>query len=418
MILKFISVQDILEFAYFEEQKAISYIQILNKQLPRKMRKTLQLFENEKNNRLIFISNLKLENFSAIQIQNLESIAIDNYQAWNLSPNLSLQNSEQTVVVLIEMTKHLIRFYNQLAVNIFDENQVVLFKKYANEELNHIKQFETWQKEIKEKNSKPKLKDNKYWIKFNFILEQFSKLGLALFCSILFERFFEAFAIPYIFNFTEINWQQTVQGLPFDSLLFLGISGILVIPFFVIFWFKPKIANYFYYTISIFILIINILLINYLAKAQLIIGSVKEYPLIISSFKTLKPWIYTTFLIFPAIYLLLVFLLKKQSFPQKTTWIFCLLSIASLYFVLKTQPNPSHFKMKENYLLTINKTTYLIDKTLDFKHKAIEINSAKQIDETRIAKTSEYFSKEFTFAPEVKRPYIPPTLDTLDEDDD
>lgn len=104
-------------------------------------------------------------------------------------------------------------------------------------------------------------------------LRRFLSLSFILASMILMVRFYELIITFNFSNYPPGSFQSLLAGLKYDLILYLRISAILMVPFLLIAYFSQKIARYFFITSSIFLILGDILLLQYFSAALVPLGA-------------------------------------------------------------------------------------------------------------------------------------------------
>lgn len=110
-----------------------------------------------------------------------------------------------------------------------------------------------------------------------FFLEETSKrflqLVIALVLLFFLVRVFDYFYVSHLHNLPENGLRLSAGGFFYDVIFLLRICGYVVIPFFLTSYFKPKIAEVLFTSISLLLLLGNLLLIFYYSKSLVPLGA-------------------------------------------------------------------------------------------------------------------------------------------------
>ena len=104
-------------------------------------------------------------------------------------------------------------------------------------------------------------------------LRRFLSLSFILASMILIVRFYEFVITSNFSNYPEGSYLSLISGLKFDLILYLRVSAILMLPFLLLAYFSQKAARIFFITISILLILGDMLLMQYFATARVPLGA-------------------------------------------------------------------------------------------------------------------------------------------------
>ncbi|HZL08684.1 MAG TPA: LTA synthase family protein [Prolixibacteraceae bacterium] len=195
-------------------------------------------------------------------------------------------------------------------------------------------------------------------------LRRFLSLSFILASMILMVRFYELIITFNFSNYPPESFHSLLAGLKYDLVLYLRISAILMVPFLLIAYFSQKIARYFFITSSIFLILGDILLLQYFSAALVPLGadllgySLTEIRHTIGASGELN--------IFPfiviALYLsLMVRVFIKHVYFRLKPWMMSVLTIlmlGSLLPIKQFNPQPAKFENEFNLFAANNKLNF------------------------------------------------------------
>lgn len=395
MFLEFTSVDLLLDFAMNEEQFAID----LYKRLARlshnfekkKMYEQLLLQEMKHKH---YLATLRYDMVDEFTIENIEEIKIEKHEGPALLFVDNKQDYLQALRMAIQLEERTILLYKQLTSHIHNSSINKVLETFVKEEENHRIEFEfelsQTLKGIPAPEPEPLFETdleepfhNIYFTRFYTSLNRFCRYSISFLLALIGIRLYEAFIIPLFFGFPKSSWKTELIGLPYDLSFFLGICGVLVIPFFLLNLVKPRVAALFYHISVCLLIVISLGLIGYFAQTLVPLGSdifaysLKEINETIGASGSLKLTSFLPFLLFIGIYVVSATFLRKKILSNKVSWTFMIVSFISLFLFLKVTPQSTSFKKEFDFYLANNKTTFFINKTIDYLEKQHAVSMAQ-----------------------------------------
>jgi uncharacterized sulfatase len=192
-------------------------------------------------------------------------------------------------------------------------------------------------------------------------LRRFISLSFILASMILMVRFYEIVITSNFSNYPFGSFSILLGGLIYDLILYLQISAILMIPFLLLAYFSQNAARYFFTVVSIFLVLADILLLQYFAVARVPLGadllgySLEEIKHTVGASNELN--------IFPILVVCLYLgymarTLITHVYYKLKPWAIALLSVlmlCSLLPVKQLSPNPSKFDNEFGFFTATNK---------------------------------------------------------------
>ncbi|WP_346854733.1 LTA synthase family protein [uncultured Draconibacterium sp.] len=212
-------------------------------------------------------------------------------------------------------------------------------------------------------------KNSKYFIVRS--LRRFLSLSIVLGLILLSIRVYEIIYIANISNYPVGSFLNIVLGLKFDLLLILRISAILLVPFLLLSFFSQKSAKVFFVSISLFLVLGYVLLLQYFSTALIPLGA----DLFGYSIQEIKFTIETSgeFRIFPVligiayvVYVLRVF--KKHVYFKLKPLTMALLVLGMFVSFLPLrflQVNPSHYENEFSMFVAENKLGFFSESVVN-----------------------------------------------------
>lgn len=192
-------------------------------------------------------------------------------------------------------------------------------------------------------------------------LRRYLSLSLILAAMILTVRLYELIYISNISNYPSGSFINILIGLKYDIVLIFQISGILVIPFLIIAFFNQKAARIFFISVSLFLILGYIVLLQYFSAALVPLGA----DLFGYTIDEIRFTIATSgeFSILPFVFSLIYFLVMLRIFKKHVYFklkpammIFLVLLIITSFLPLKVlKQNPSKFQNEFSLFVADNK---------------------------------------------------------------
>lgn len=198
-------------------------------------------------------------------------------------------------------------------------------------------------------------------------LRRFLSLSFILASMILTVRLFELIITSNFANYPEGSFIYMAAGLKFDLILYLRISAVLMIPFLILAYFSQKAARIFFISLSILLILADILLIQYFSTARIPLGadllgySLQEIQQTVGASGEVH--------IFPIIMIILYLVLMVRVFIKHVyfrikPWAMAVLTVlmfCSLIPVKQFSPDPSNFKDEFSLLIATNKLGFFAE---------------------------------------------------------
>jgi phosphoglycerol transferase MdoB-like AlkP superfamily enzyme len=207
-------------------------------------------------------------------------------------------------------------------------------------------------------------------------LRRFLSLSFILALMILTVRLYELVIISNFSNYPSGSSINLLIGLKYDLILYLSASALLMIPFLIIAYFSQKAAKYFFVTISMLIIMGDMLLIKYFSTARVPMGAdLLGY--------SIKEMVHTVgasgeFNIFPYILITLYLILMVRVFIKHVYFRLkprmmaplTVLMMSSLLPLKQFKPDPSKFDSEFSMFVASNKLTFFAQSmTIHYLHR-------------------------------------------------
>lgn len=195
-------------------------------------------------------------------------------------------------------------------------------------------------------------------------LRRFLSLSFILASMILVVRFYDLIITSNFSHYPPGSTINILIGLKYDLILYLRISGTLMIPFLVIAFFSQKAAKYFFIISSILLILGEILLLQYFSTARLPLGadllgySMEEIQHTIAASGSVRIFPYLMIVLYLA--LMFIVFIKHVYFRIKP-WAMILLTVfmlSSLFPLKQLNPESSKFNDEFSMYVATNKLNF------------------------------------------------------------
>lgn len=215
-------------------------------------------------------------------------------------------------------------------------------------------------------------------------LRRFVSLSLILATVMIVVRLYEIVVISNFSNYPAGSTVDLLIGLKYDLVLFLRVSSVLMIPFLLIAFFSQKAAKYFFVTLSLLLILGDILLVKYFSIARVPLGadllgySVNEMKETIGASGEMKI-LPLLFIVAFLVYVIRVFVV--HVYFKLNYWIVSGIALVMLLAWLPIRQlniNPSSFSNEFSMFVTWNKLDFFAQSMITH-YKGIDRLSAKPI---------------------------------------
>lgn len=259
-----------------------------------------------------------------------------------------------------------------------------------------------------------------FFDKLNITAQRFLSNAVIFLLLILSLRVYEAIVLLFTYNFSTVNFQIEIIALFYDLFYFFKTCAMLIIPFTIIYFIKPKLAHIFLWIVIGFLTITNLLLISYFGTAMVPLGSdlfaysIIEIQHTIGASVTITVGKVLPFIVSIVVVVVLSVVLQKQKYPSWLFYVFYVLTAFSIVSKDFSVPNPQIFKNDFDSYLAANKLGFFTSKTVDFmislseKHNKIqEFAFRERLNEgTKRDNTFEYNDPNYPLMHKVESPDV------------
>ena len=198
-------------------------------------------------------------------------------------------------------------------------------------------------------------------------LRRFLSLSFILASMILIVRFYELVITSNFSNYPEGSFLNLITGLKYDLILYLRISAILMIPFLILAYFSQKTARFFFITISIFLVLADMLLMMYFASARVPLGadllgySLQEIEHTVGASGELNIFPFILITLYLA---LMIRIFIKHVYYKLKPWVMATLTILMLSSMLPLKqfdPEPAKFEDEFSMFVSTNKLSFFVE---------------------------------------------------------
>jgi len=195
-------------------------------------------------------------------------------------------------------------------------------------------------------------------------LRRFLSLSFILASMILMVRFYELVITSNFSNYPSGSFIALLQGIKYDVVLYLQLSAILMIPFLIIAYFSQKTARYFFTIVCLFLVLGDMLLLQYFSAARVPLGadilgySLAEIRHTVGASEELN--IFPFIIIFLYLGIMARIMIRHIYFKIKP-WamtILTVLMLSSLLPIKQLSPDPSKFDNEFNMFAANNKLSF------------------------------------------------------------
>lgn len=143
----FNNIDDILDFAIENEQKAVDfYMELANKNSNKAIRKTFEKFALEEVGHKAKLIKIKDEKIFALSREVIQDLKLSDYVE-SITPSSNM-NYQEALILAMKREKSAFKLYSNLAVKTNNKNLQDLFFQLAQEESKHKLMFELEYDEI------------------------------------------------------------------------------------------------------------------------------------------------------------------------------------------------------------------------------------------------------------------------------
>lgn len=211
-------------------------------------------------------------------------------------------------------------------------------------------------------------------------LRRFLSLSFILASMILMVRFYEIVITSNFSNYPDGSFSLLLRGLKYDFILYLQLSGILMIPFLIVSYFNQKAARYFFATACFLLVFGDILLLQYFAAARVPLGA----DLLGYSFTEIRHTIGASgkLNIFPYIVIFLYLgimarTMVRHVYYKVKPWamsVLTVLMLCSLLPITQLSPDPSKFDNEFGLFVANNKLSFFAQSISNYYQNKGSIN--------------------------------------------
>ncbi|HSH20734.1 MAG TPA: LTA synthase family protein [Draconibacterium sp.] len=227
-----------------------------------------------------------------------------------------------------------------------------------------------------------------YFNPLKLSLRRFLSLSFILASMILVVRLFEIFFTSNFSNYPPGSFLPLLTGIKFDIILYLRISGALMIPFLIVGSFSARAAKYFFIACSIILILADMLLLKYFSKALVPLGADLFGYSITEIRKTVQ--LSGDFKLFPFITMTLYLALMVRVFIKHVhfrvkPWAMALLTslmFASFFPFGFLNPKPSHYNNEFSMFAATNKLNFFAQSVSNHYIRKGKINKEEYVFKT------------------------------------
>ncbi len=215
-----------------------------------------------------------------------------------------------------------------------------------------------------------------------FFMEETSKRFFQFTLSLIFlffvVRVFEYFFISHLHNLPVNSLRLAASGVFYDIMFLLKICGYAAIPFFLISYFKSKIAEIIFISISILLLLGNLLLIFYYSKSLVPLGadlfgySVGEIMHTIQASGGLNLLMLLPILVLVFLVILVFYYCKRIPLPNVFVYLFFTILFISFFVYEDYTPKTKGYQVELEFYTVINKLQFFSGKAIPYLLKEKE----------------------------------------------
>lgn len=230
---------------------------------------------------------------------------------------------------------------------------------------------------------------------------------LALMAIFILLRLFEMFILSNTFSHSDDALKANLQGLLRDIYLALKVAGILLLPYFLLCLLRKKIAELFFITAGIVVIIASLALQVYFSTTKVMLGSdlfsynAEELRETLQSSSSMSIINFIPFLIFPTLFVALWHYIGKLRFSNGFYYVFYpLLAVAFLttgYSVSEASLGGNRY----NTFIASNKLGFFTLQTIDYikEREQLEIDKTEGMrkDETYLKGKFKMVSNDYPF---------------------
>lgn len=198
-------------------------------------------------------------------------------------------------------------------------------------------------------------------------LRRLISLSFIFASMLLVVRLYELIITSNYYNYPPGSFLYILAGLKFDLIIYLRISAVLMIPFLLIAYFSQKAARNFYISISVFLILGDILLLKYFSSALVPLGadlfgySVSEikHTIQTSGEASVLPFVFITLFL---VYVIRVF--HKHVYYKLKPWLVAVVSFfmfCSLLPIDIFKAKPSNFNNEFSMFAATNKLNFFCE---------------------------------------------------------
>jgi phosphoglycerol transferase MdoB-like AlkP superfamily enzyme len=234
------------------------------------------------------------------------------------------------------------------------------------------------------------------------IMQEYIPLSISLLILIFIVRFFEMLYISPAFDLPPHTWNFELQGLLYDLIFALKTAALLLIPYSLIYLFKPVVAKWFFIIAGCLIILISVALSFYFGTAKVPLGADLfgySFQEISSTTKAAGSLNVMSILIFILFAVLSLFVFLKLKFTIKKDFIVYALYVLFLLVLIFGSFGTAHLRNEFGSFTASNKVGFITESLLN-KYKLSHNNGVdlSQINEDfKKGYDFEYISKEYPF---------------------
>lgn len=202
--------------------------------------------------------------------------------------------------------------------------------------------------------------------------KRFFRLTLALLALFFLLRIFEYIFISQIHQLPENSLHLVASGIFYDIVFLFEICGYAVIPFFLISFFKSKIAGIVFISISIFLMLGNLLLIFYYSKSLVPLGadlfgySVQEILHTVQVSGAINLVLILMLILFVSTVVVGFRFSRKIPLPNFLSYFLFAALFVAVFFCEEVTPKEKEYKTDLEFYTVINKLQFFSGKVIPY----------------------------------------------------
>jgi phosphoglycerol transferase MdoB-like AlkP superfamily enzyme len=231
-------------------------------------------------------------------------------------------------------------------------------------------------------------------------LQQFFAVTLPLLFTFYLVRAYESFTIASKV-FVDHPLKYELQGLFYDSWLWLILIIVLLIPFLIVYHFNKAVGKTLVVSLSVIFLFCYLALLVVFSERntpfdhEFFTRSAKDSvetskQMLTSSFK-----VYVPFVLYTITYFLFLKFFQKIKFPAGVSYLVLFMGLLSVCFISHANPSPNSFNQKAAYYLESNKFSYWIEDSYNYFHTQKQTNF--QFGNPQLAQEVNFYQQQHPF---------------------